>query len=235
MTDRTAARSSPGGVRLPGPSDADLGALRPRRAVRRVVAPLGAALLWIAAAVSWASGAPRPAVACGVPAVLVSLAALMSALLSRRLVMVTVRGHSMEPMFQEGDRVLVRRHQTPVRGQVVVIEQPRHGRPAEPPGPTVGAAEISARWWLIKRVAAAPGDPVPRDRFPALTDIPGDRVPPGKVILLGDNPQASVDSRQTGYFPVERVLGVLVGPASRVPVPPHIVRGEGFVRAAGSD
>lgn len=68
---------------------------------------------------------------------------------------------------------------------------------------------------MIKRVAAVPGDPVPRDEVPALADVPEACVLPGKLVLLGDNPDVSYDSRRAGYFPAERVLGVVVRSLSR--------------------
>ena len=169
-------------------------------------------MLWTAAAVSLVSGRTWLVAGCSGPALLLSLAVLVSALAGRRLVMVTVRGHSMEPTFREGDRVLVRRDRAPEPGQVVVIGQPRHRRSTEPLTQDGEASEATAGFWIIKRVVAVPGDPVPRDRIPALADVPEDRVPPGRLVLLGDNPQASIDSRQTGYFPLDRLLGVLVGP-----------------------
>ncbi|MFD6021750.1 S26 family signal peptidase [Streptomyces sp. NPDC060286] len=36
-------------------------------------------------------------------------------------------------------------------------------------------------------------------------------MPPGAVVLLGDNPENGFDSRLVGYFPVERVLGTVLG------------------------
>ncbi|MEV4137159.1 S26 family signal peptidase [Dactylosporangium sp. NPDC049742] len=144
----------------------------------------------------------------GVSAVLAG-AVLLGRCLARRLVAVTVHGASMEPTYRDGDRVLVRRGGVPAVGQVVVVEYPsldgtwqlpllRDGAPA---------AEVGRRRWLIKRVAAVPGDPVPRDRVPALA---GERVPPGMVVLLGDNPGSSFDSRRMGYFSGARVLGAVL-------------------------
>jgi len=125
--------------------------------------------------------------------------------LRRGLVVVTVRGASMEPTYRDGDRVLVRRRYVPTVGQVVVVERPmHHGDWPAPP-----AARGSHTEWLIKRVAAVPGDPVPRDRVPALADAPEDRVPPGMLILLGDNREASFDSAHIGYIPADRVLGAV--------------------------
>ncbi|MGC7094280.1 S26 family signal peptidase [Amycolatopsis lurida] len=119
----------------------------------------------------------------------------------RKLVLVTVRGQSMEPTYREGDRVLVRRGARLVPGRVVVL--------ASPPG-TVDQG------WLIKRIAATAGDPVP-DR---LSGPAGTRVPAGKLVLLGDNPEVSLDSREIGYFPADRVLGAVIGSTgSRRPGP----------------
>ncbi|MCP3819731.1 S26 family signal peptidase [Streptomyces sp. A3M-1-3] len=137
---------------------------------------------------------------------------LLYAALARRLVAVTVRGASMEPSYHDADRVLVRRDVAPVPGQVVVVERPAAGAGWRlPPLRRRGsAAEVAGRQWLIKRVAAAPGDPVPRDRVPALAAVPGDHVPHGSLVLLGDNQDVSFDSRRVGYFPADRVLGTVL-------------------------
>ncbi|MGI5174844.1 S26 family signal peptidase [Dactylosporangium sp. CA-152071] len=136
-------------------------------------------------------------------------AVLLGRCLARRLVAVTVHGASMEPTYRDGDRVLVRRGGTPAVGQVVVVEYPSLDGtwhlPLLPDG--APADEVGRRRWLIKRVAAVPGDPVPRDRVPALA---GERVPPGMVVLLGDNPGSSFDSRRMGYFSGARVLGAVL-------------------------
>lgn len=146
------------------------------------------------------------ALAGGLPALLLGLGLLASVLLSRRLVAVTVRGTSMEPTYRDGDWVLVRRGLPPLPGQVVVAEPALVG----PPWRDVPVRRPGQRWWLVKRVAAVPGDPVPRADVPALADVPEQRVPAGKLVLLGDNQYASLDSRRLGYFPAERVLGTVV-------------------------
>ncbi|MFF5213186.1 S26 family signal peptidase [Streptosporangium sp. NPDC000396] len=112
----------------------------------------------------------------------------------RRFLVVTVHGVSMEPTYREGERVLVRRAPlAAVRpGQVVVLEDP------VPPGQ-----------WIIKRAVAVPGDPVPGEVATATQVAPGSRVPADCLVLLGDNPAASVDSRRFGYFSGERLLGVV--------------------------
>lgn len=71
------------------------------------------------------------------------------------------------------------------------------GAAARPPEPAADR--------VVKRVAAGPGDPVP----PGIgTTDP--TVPAGMVVLLGDNPAESADSRQFGYVPAELVIGVVL-------------------------
>lgn len=106
---------------------------------------------------------------------------------------VTVTGPSMQPTLWPGDRLLVRRTSVDgVRaGQIVVLD-----------------AELQL---IVKRVAAAPGDQAPPG-VPAGAD---DRVPPGRLVLLGDNRGASVDSRTHGYYDGTRLVGVAVRPLPR--------------------
>jgi signal peptidase I len=140
---------------------------------------------------------------------LVGLAsALLVVRLRRRAAVVTVDGDSMWPAFVEGDRVLVRRTGADQLrpGQVAVVEQP--GQDGDWSSPLSGP--IGRRQWVIKRVAAVPGDPRPDACPPATVESPEGQVPAGKLVLLGDNPAWSHDSRQMGYFPAERLLGVVV-------------------------
>jgi signal peptidase I len=108
----------------------------------------------------------------------------------------------MEPTFHHGDRVVVRRT-PPLRvaaGEVVVIEQPDlNGSWSYSPG------RIQEGRWMIKRVGAVAGEAVPEG-----IPVPEAVVPGGKLVLLGDNAASSYDSRVSGYFPAERVLGRVV-------------------------
>lgn len=154
--------------------------------------------------------------------------------LRRRYVVIDIVGVSMEPSYPSGGRVLVKRTPYPrvMRGEVVVFEhfyghgtRDEHGEHGS--GPDLSAASRSRRGvarrrsslfghlspyrsWLLKRVVAVPGDPVPRYHVPALRDTPESLVPRGRLVVLGDNPPASLDSRQFGYLPQERLLGVVV-------------------------
>jgi signal peptidase I len=180
--------------------------------------------LALAAAATIAVGArltPDRGLLCAIPSLLLGVVLTVRRLLARRLASVTVRGRSMEPSYHDGDRVLVRRIRTPATGQVVVVEQPGvDGQWLDPPL-SAGAdnTRLSGRRWLIKRVAAVPGEPVPRAGFPSLAQAEEDAVPPGKVVLVGDNRRLSLDSRRIGYFPAERVLGVVARGAH--PAPGH--------------
>lgn len=124
------------------------------------------------------------------------------ALVRRRYVVVTVEGESMTPTLADGDRVVVRRTRlAAVRsGQLVVSGPPAGERWDRLPMPA----------WLIKRAVAVPGDRVPKDVGPALRALAEERVPDGRLVLLGDNPRRSLDSRQCGYFTSGQLLGVVV-------------------------
>ncbi|MEU7001807.1 S26 family signal peptidase [Nonomuraea sp. NPDC046570] len=138
-------------------------------------------------------------------AVLLAAAALLVA--RRLLVVVRVRGSSMVPTLQPGDRVLLRR--VPAerlrRGQIVVLESIGPGqRWGTGPLPDPAAAD-----WLVKRIAAMPGDPVPEEVAVQQGLPAGTVVPPGQLVVLGDGVRSS-DSRVWGYVPFDRVLGVML-------------------------
>jgi signal peptidase I len=123
--------------------------------------------------------------------------------LRRSWAVITVVGPSMEPTFHQGDRVVVRRTArfAVSAGDVVVIERPG-GDPARRDQP---AGIRDGRRWMIKRVGAVAGEPVP-DGIPVTDAV----VPEGRLVLLGDNADASFDSREVGYFPAALVLGGVV-------------------------
>ncbi|MBX7266285.1 S26 family signal peptidase [Micromonospora sp. Llam7] len=116
----------------------------------------------------------------------------------------TVAGRSMLPTYTSGDRMLVRR--VPLArvrsGDVVVLADgdlpARPTRSAstrrDPPGELI-----------VKRAVAVPGDPVP-----AGVPVPDQVVPPGHLIVLGDNADASYDSRNAGYYAADTLIGVVV-------------------------
>jgi signal peptidase I len=142
---------------------------------------------------------------------------------------------SMEPTLVAGDRVLVEkityRFHDPRLGDVVVFEDPH---PGDQPDEGLVAAFFG---WLteglgvrppanedfIKRVIGVPGDVVwakdgqvfvngePIDE-PYLAhptkEFPKTRVPEGKLFVMGDNRNNSLDSRfGLGFVPIDRVVG----------------------------
>ncbi|MDQ3709590.1 MAG: S26 family signal peptidase [Actinomycetota bacterium] len=95
---------------------------------------------------------------------------------------VAVEGLSMAPALLPGDRLLVRPARRPRRGDLVVIRDP-----SEP------------NRWVIKRVAASPGEQVVAAGR-ALSAGAG-------LVVLGDNGAHSTDSRHYGAVPLRAVHG----------------------------
>lgn len=132
-----------------------------------------------------------------IPAALLALCGAATAVARRLLALITVQGTSMSPTFADGDRILIRlSHGTDggrLRpGAVVVFRNPRPAGAADPR-------------WLVKRVAALEGAPVPPDIRPATGGHAV--VPEGCFLVRGDNP-TSLDSRRFGYVARRDVLGV---------------------------
>lgn len=109
-------------------------------------------------------------------------AALAVLAISRALRRVEVAGESMAPALLPGDRLLVLRPLPLRRGQVVAVRDPR-----EPSR------------LLVKRLAAVPGEAV----------TAGGEVLRARsgYVVLGDNPEASTDSRSFGAVPRSLLLG----------------------------
>jgi len=122
-----------------------------------------------------------------------------------------VEGQSMEPSLHNNERLIIEkvsyRLRPPERGEIVVLHIP--GRESSAP--------------LIKRVVGLPGESVEIHDGkvyiqgkvldePYLTqmtygNMPARVVPPDHVFLLGDNRNASNDSRFFGMVPFEEIVG----------------------------
>jgi signal peptidase I len=132
-------------------------------------------------------------------------------LVRRRLAVVEVSGPSMQPTLTTGDRVLVRRAKMDDlrSGLVVVVEKPRPDGGWAGPPPSWPPRQ---REWLIKRVAALPGDRRPAAVPPPDSEPDNAVVPRGMFVVLGDNAAWSHDSRMIGCIPAERLLGIMIRP-----------------------
>lgn len=109
---------------------------------------------------------------------------ILSFFARRDLLVVDVRGRSMEPHLIAGDRLLCSRSAQRWRGAIVVR---RVSRPN------------STESYQVKRLLGLGGD-----------QINGIRVPAGSCWLQGDNATASTDSRHFGPVPFDEVVGVAV-------------------------
>jgi signal peptidase I len=94
-----------------------------------------------------------------------------------------VEGRSMAPTLEPGDRLLVLRALHYGIGDLVVVPDPRDGSRA-----------------FVKRIAALPGGRVSVDGLTI-------EAAEGECVLLGDNPQASTDSRTLGPVRMDDIAG----------------------------
>lgn len=158
------------------------------------------------------TGARRCATAAAVTAAAVAVSVLAARTVLR---LINVEGASMEPGLVEGDRLLCLRLPDPLRrgrtvgdllgrsgllrsGSLVVARGP-FGPFADPDRPPVLA---------VKRLAALPGEPLPDGVDAAPGGGRDGRVPPGHLVLLGDNAENSEDSRDWGPVPQDRLYAV---------------------------
>ncbi|MFD1540567.1 S26 family signal peptidase [Nonomuraea guangzhouensis] len=119
------------------------------------------------------------------------------------LVVVTVRGGSMEPTLRDGDRVIVARwRRRRIQRDAVVVCRAPDGLvlPGMPPSTAADPA------LLVKRVSGVAGDRQPDGRI----------VPVGHIYLLGDA-GADLDSREFGPVPIVSVVGSMIGRAPGLP------------------
>jgi signal peptidase I len=117
---------------------------------------------------------------------------LVSVVLRRRCLVVTVRGESMLPTYADGERLVVRKARIFRPGDVVVFAMPK-------------GLQVDGMKWLIKRVTAVAGEPVPSDVRHLVAE---EYVPAGYLVVHGDADR-SLDSRQLGYIAAADGLGVV--------------------------
>ncbi len=162
------------------------------------------------------------------------IVALVLALLIRTFVVQAFKipSGSMEPTLEIGDHILVNKFiygikipftawsfgawEQPKRGDVIVFIYPLEPekdfikRVIGVPGDTVrivnkklfiNGTEAQDPHAVYKEDTVLPGDAQRRDNFGPIT------VPPGKIFVLGDNRDRSLDSRFWGFVPLEDVKG----------------------------
>ncbi|GAB2847065.1 hypothetical protein GCM10022221_52970 [Actinocorallia aurea] len=143
----------------------------------------------------------------------------ISSLISKRFVIINIIGDSMSPSFCDGDMVLFRRCGDFGLGDVVIVHHPGNTRDETASNDSLRIKESEPL--IVKRVAGI-GKRV--DGAPA-TRGHTDEIPPGKVILLGDNADGSIDSRHYGPFRASDIAGVAlyklsIGRSNRTDLPP---------------
>jgi signal peptidase I len=154
---------------------------------------------------------PHSSVGRAVLLIAVGVVVLVVALYALVLRLYTNEGGSMEPTLSNGQRFVVNRLADPEINDVVVAT----------------VASGSGTRQVVKRVVAVAGDTVAyvncvvvrngvqvKESFAPSSDRGGEElvqmtVPPGHVLLLGDNRGASLDSRSFGPVDVDDIDGVV--------------------------
>ena len=149
-----------------------------------------------------------------------ALAVVISVVLNLFVVQVTeVRQRSMETTLLQNDRVIVSkidyRFGPPMRGDIIVFNPPIDSsipyvkRVIATAGQTIdlrdGRVYVDGQLVEIPQAHGLTQPQAPRIAYPF-------RVPAGEIFVLGDNRQASSDSRTFGSVPIQNIIGKVVLP-----------------------
>ncbi|MBC8065142.1 MAG: signal peptidase I [Chlorobia bacterium] len=128
---------------------------------------------------------------------------------------VVLVGNSMNPTYQNQEWAIATTDvQTLAVGDIVVIQgadSPIVKRIAHLPGGWVRYVRFGNEWMFADTKTKELKHP---ERFPFKMV----RVPEGYVFVLGDNPIASIDSRQLGVLPIASIKSKLVDPKVAQPL-----------------
>lgn len=127
---------------------------------------------------------------------------LLIACARRQLLLVHVRGASMEPTLPDGSTVLAMRRRADAlrRGDVVVFAVPSAALPEDGP-----------QRLLVKRIIAVAGDAAPESISPEERLRNRNRVPDGHLVVEGDNARSQT-ARALGFVAEGAVVGVVRRP-----------------------
>ena len=155
---------------------------------------------------------------------LLALSALIAGLFLLRigLLVVTIRGESMYPTLQHGDRILVLRRWlagNPRKGQVVVfdlaagLEEQKLSADLQEACYVKRVVAVAGETFSAKLFAnALPEIELAARRKPAQTasQVESWQIPSKHLFVCGDNEEQSIDSRMWGPLPLSNVLGMMV-------------------------
>lgn len=129
---------------------------------------------------------------------------LVGGVLSTQFSVLGVKGHSMEPGIKSGALVIIKKSMKCKRGNIVVFKKKKQKFLKRVVA--VEGDEIEARHGYLE----VNGKRVKEDYVTGITEDVYCTVPRGKVFVLGDNREHSIDSRHFGCVKTNSLMGRVV-------------------------